>query len=251
MCNFIIDLRGITHLPEALSRGTHDSPTKGERVGADRAAMAGLASKMGIMTCVGLALTGCAGSGGETSSPSLTLPVLPSMEQIAAIGAGTADRPAGSATEVYARVALGANTCWFGAKGPLKKDYIYHAEADAPSRGGKSEITIHARDPAQPNPRGAKAYKINIEPTGEAATLATENLKMPEAFAAAMTADVGRWSKGDQGCAGTSTAAAAGWTPAAPTALANSAKPAAAAKKPKAKTAAAKPASKSQAVAAP
>lgn len=212
--------------------------------------MAGLASKMGIMAFLGLALTGCAGSGGETSSPSLTLPALPSMEQIAAIGAGTADRPAGSATEVYARVALGANTCWFGAKGPLKKDYIYHAEADAPSRGGKSEITIHNRDPSQPNPRGAKAYKINIEPAGEAASLATENVKMPEAFAAAMTADVGRWSKGDQGCTGTSTAAAAGWAPQAPAAPAVTAKPAPA-KKHKAKTAAAKPAAKSQAVAAP
>jgi hypothetical protein len=103
-------------------------------------------------------------------------------------------------------------TCWFGRSGPLKKDYIYHAEADAPSRGGKAEIVVHERDPTQPNPRGAKAYRINIEPAGEgSASVRAENLKMPAAFAAAMAEDVGRWSKGDQGCAGTSTAA--GWGP--------------------------------------
>jgi hypothetical protein len=170
------------------------------------------------------------------------------MEQVAAIGAGTADRPIGSATEVYARVALGANTCWFGGKGPLKKDYIYHAEADAPSRGGKSEITIHNRDPSQPNPRGAKAYKIKIEPAGEAAALATENIKMPDAFAAAMTADVGRWSKGDQGCYGTSTAAVAGWRPQEPPAPASAAK---SVKKSKAKSVAAKATAKPPSAAAP
>lgn len=220
--------------------------------------MAELASKSAVFAGFGLALSGlglagCAGSSGETSSPSLalpslTLPALPSLEQVAAIGAGTAGRPLGSATEVYARVALGANTCWFGGKGPLKKHYIYHAEADAPSRGGKSEITIHNRDPSQPNPRGAKAYKINIEPAGDAATLVTENIKMPAAFAAAMTADVRRWSKGDQGCAGASTAAVAGWRPQEPPVPAAAVKPA---KKPKAKSAAAKAPAKSPATAAP
>jgi hypothetical protein len=137
-------------------------------------------------------------------------------------------------------------SCWFGASGPLKKDYIYHAEADAPSRGGKSEITIHARDPGQPNPRGAKAYRINIEPAGEAASLATENLKMPDAYALAMASDVGRWSKGDQGCAGASTAAAAGWIPQPPlpAVAAAAGKKVAAAKKSKPKTVAAKPATR-------
>ena len=94
-------------------------------------------------------------------------------------------------------------SCWFAVDGPLKKDFIFHATADAPSRGGKAEIVIHQRDPTQPNPRGAKAYLVDIEPTGEStATIKAENLKMTEAFAASMTDDVGRWSKGDQGCVG-------------------------------------------------
>ena len=178
---------------------------------------------------------GCAGSGdGASDQAALKLPTLPSLEQVAAIGSGSDDRPVGSATELYARVARGANTCWFGGKGPLKKDYIYHAEADAASRGGKAEITVHARDPAQPNPRGPKAYRINIDPNGETATVTTENLKMPDNVALAMTSDVNRWSKGDQGCAGASTAIAAGWAP-APAAAATLAKPTVANKKTKTK----------------
>ena len=83
------------------------------------------------------------------------------------------------------------------ANGPLKKDYIFHATADAPSRGGKAQIVIHQRDPTQPNPRGAKAYLVSIDPTGESsATIKTENLKMTDAFAAAMTDDVGALVEG-------------------------------------------------------
>jgi hypothetical protein len=158
------------------------------------------------------ALAGC--SSDSLNAPSLALPKMPDLS-VASIGTLTTDHPVGSATEIYSRVARGANTCWFvgpgpAQGGPLKKDYIYSAEADAPSRGGKAEITIHVRDPSQPNPRGAKAYRINIEPDGENATLKTENLKLPEAMATAMTADVNRWAKGDQGCAGSSTVA--GWS---------------------------------------
>ncbi len=203
-------------------------------------AMANFTTRLVLAFLGGFLAAGCSSSGNETAATSLALPSLPSL---AAIGAGTAERPLGSATEVYARVARGAVTCWFAANGPLKKDYIYHAEADAPSRGGKSEIVIHAREVTQPNPRGAKAYRIKIEPKDEAATLETENLKMSEAVAAAMTSDVGRWSKGDQGCAGTSTAALAGWLPQAPAAATPAVKKVAApAKKSKNKTVAAKPA---------
>ena len=95
----------------------------------------------------------------------------------------------------------------------------------------------------QPNPRGAKAYRINIDPDGEtAATLKTENLKMPDPMAAAMSADVNRWAKGDQGCQGSSTVA--GWGAAAPPPTPVAVAPAA---KAKAKTPAAKPAQKAAA----
>ena len=179
----------------------------------------------------GLALSGCANM---SDGPGLSLPALPSVASISAIGAGTSERPVGSATDLYARVGRGAMACWFGANGPLKLGYIYHAEAEPASRGGGSEIIIHQREVGQPNPRGPKAYRIKIDPAGEAATIATENLKMPEASGRAMTADVERWSKGEAACAGSS--AVAGWSPKAAEDQKAPAK-VASAKKPKAKIA--------------
>ena len=156
------------------------------------------------------------------------MPKMPDLPSVGALSGSLNEAPQGSATELYARIARGANSCWFGAAGPLKKDYIYSADADAPSRGGKAEIIIHARDFTNPNPRGPKAFRIAITPKDEtSASIATENLKMPEPAAAAMTADVSRWSRGEQGCKGSTTAA--GWDavappPPAPAAPANSAK---------------------------
>lgn len=178
-------------------------------------------------------LSACAGAG-QQAEP-LTLPKLPSVGSISEAIPVAMGQPVGSATDIYARIAQGAMGCWFGANGPLKKDYIFHASADAPSRGGKAQIVIHQRDPTQPNPRGAKAYLVNIDPTGESsATVKTENLKMTDAFAAAMTQDVGRWSKGDQGCTENSTVI--GWVPAPPAAV-ETPKPTHKAKKSKVKTA--------------
>lgn len=189
-----------------------------------------------------LALAGCASNGGgETGG--LTLPSLPKMPTAADLTPEEPATPVGSATELYARIARGANSCWFAANGPLKRDYIYHAEADAPSRGGKAEIIVHARDPSQPNPRGPKSYRIKIDPDGEQAKVTTENLRMPEVAATEMTADVERWSRGEQGCVGQTTAA--GWGPQSPAAAAP-AKPdkkkAKASQKPKASAANLKPA---------
>ncbi|MFN0219606.1 MAG: hypothetical protein ACKVP4_12430 [Hyphomicrobium sp.] len=139
------------------------------------------------------------------------MPTLPSM---ADFKPAPNEPPVGSATELYARIARGANSCWFAPAGPLKRGYIYNAEADAPSRGGKAEVTIHSRAQGQPNPRGAKAYFIRIIPEGENAKVETENVSMSEQAAAEMTADVKRWAKGEQGCVGNSTAA--GWAPQSP-----------------------------------
>ncbi len=174
---------------------------------------------------MGLVSSGCSSM---SESPSWTMPdapKFPTLDLVAALTAPAEAAPKGSATELYTKVARGAVGCWFGASGPLKAAYIYHAEADAPSRGGKAEITIHQRDPGNANPRGPKAYLIRIDPKDESnATVATENLKMPEPMSANMTADVNRWSRGDSGC-GASTAA--GWSPQAPTASGATTKPAA------------------------
>lgn len=160
-------------------------------------------------------LAGCASGSLETASPSAFLPKLPTAAALPDLTpppptGGTATS-SGSATETYARVAAGANQCWFGGSGPLKQGYISHAEADPPSRGGKAEITIHVREPALPNPRGAKAYKINIDPptaAGGPATLISENVKMPNGVAVVMATDVDRWARGEPGCSGDKLAAA-------------------------------------------
>ena len=176
------------------------------------------------------ALSGCAG--GAPQLPTLSLPSAPSVEAASQAAAtpppsapGAAQQTGsvvdqtggqgGSATDIYSRVATGAMKCWFAVGGPLKSDYVYHATAAPPSRGGKAQIVIHRRDATQPNPRGPKAYLVDIDPTGDAsATVRTENLKMTDAFATAMTGDITRWTKGGDGCNPSS--AVAGWTPAAP-----------------------------------
>ncbi|CAA2138139.1 hypothetical protein [Hyphomicrobium sp. ghe19] len=196
------------------------------------------------------ALTGCAGNAPELQSQLQSLSIQPTSETtptVAALpgepqGGKLIPGATGSATEIYSRLARGAMTCWFPVGGPLKKDYVFHATADAPSRGGKAEIVIHERDPSQPNPRGPKAFLIAILPTGDAsANLTAENRKMPNAFAAAMTDDISRWAKGTDGCATTSPTP--GWIPAPPE-TANAAQPAKKSKdqKTKLKAAQAKPA---------
>ncbi|MGQ0456900.1 MAG: hypothetical protein ACT4OU_07550 [Hyphomicrobium sp.] len=156
----------------------------------------------------GLALAGCASSSPDSETGGLSLPKMPTMSELTP---APAEPPVGSATELYARVARGANSCWFAANGPLKRGYIYNAEADAPSRGGKAEVTIHSRVAGQPNPRGPKAYFIRITPDGESAKVETENVSMTEQAATEMTSDVNRWANGEQGCVGKSTSA--GWAP--------------------------------------
>ncbi len=174
------------------------------------------------------ALSGCAGNAPQLSS----LSIEPASDTSSTAG-GSAASPAtpsvnnnsdeppgipipgavGSATDIYSQIARGAMACWFAVNGPLKKDYIFHATADAPSRGGKAEVVIHRRDPTQPNPRGVKTYVVEIKPTGETtANVSAENRQMSDAYASAMTADITRWAKGEEGCA--STSAVAGWVPA-------------------------------------
>jgi hypothetical protein len=83
--------------------------------------------------------------------------------------------------------------CWFGSAGPLKADYVYHAEADPPGKGGKAEISIHERNRLSDNPKGLRAYRIGIALEGDSTALTFENVKMPEAMAKSMEADARRW----------------------------------------------------------
>lgn len=114
----------------------------------------------------------------------------------------------GTSTEVYTRIARGVLTCWFGASGPLKASYIYHAEAEPQSRGGSSEIKIMTREAEADDPRAVRAYRIAISPSGDQARVETENVRLPEPLAAQLKSDIDRWSRDEAGCGQVT----AGWT---------------------------------------
>lgn len=116
----------------------------------------------------------------------------------------------GTPTELYTRIARGALTCWFGASGPLKTGFIYHAEAAPPSKGGRSEIVIRVRDKSSADPRSLRAYRIVIAPGETGPVIEVENVTIPEPLAAQLGDDVRRWAADEEGCS--TTPATATWT---------------------------------------
>lgn len=149
------------------------------------------------------ALPGCAASvetvassGSQQPTGGVVLPkaeaVLPSLVQVV-----------GTPTELYTRIARGALTCWFGASGPLKDTYIYHADADSESKGARSQISIHVRDKTKVSSteqKSTRVYRVVIAPGDSKPTVESENLKLPEPLAARLTADVKRWASDEEGC---------------------------------------------------
>ena len=131
------------------------------------------------------------------------LPELPKFADLPAI----ATHPAASTyakaapVEVYAQVARGATSCWFGAGGQLKASHIFYADAEPPSAGGKAEIALVERDPAAVSSRGAKSYRISLGLEGDGTRIEHTNLKLAEVLVSAVQADVHRFSKGDLACA--------------------------------------------------
>jgi hypothetical protein len=157
-------------------------------------------ARISLAALSGLLAGGCSGT-----SPLPSLPELTGTVSEAPI--------VGSPTEVYERIARGALACWFGTAGPLKANYVYHAEAEPAAKGGKAEIIVHERNRSSGNQKGERAYRIAISPEGEQTTLVVENLKLPEPMAASMEADARRWGAGAFGCADME---AGGWSPNTP-----------------------------------
>lgn len=158
-----------------------------------------------------LAVTGlCAGCSGGGTEPVLGLPSSGEAGAGQSVPSATSalqnimtpqDLVAGTPTEVYTRIARGALTCWFGAAGPLKAGYIYHAEAEPASKGGSSEIKIMTRDREADDPRALRAYRIVIAPSEDKTKVELENVRIPEPLAARLKEDVERWSKDEEaGC---------------------------------------------------
>jgi hypothetical protein len=146
---------------------------------------------IGPVAAIAAILGGCSGSGSA-------LPSLPELT-----GSTSEATVVGSPTESYERIARGALGCWFGISGPLKADYVYHAEAEPPSKGGRAEISIHERSRKYDDPKGMRAWRVTISAEKETTTLAFENLKLPEPLAQVLETDARRWGSGAIGCAET------------------------------------------------
>lgn len=177
--------------------------------------MLGMHTKTVAIVCLlTAAVSGCAGSGltppviGEAPAPAETTdPAAPSALQKLLL---PKDVVMGTPTEVYTRIARGVLTCWFGAEGPLKAQYIYHAAAEPASRGGNSEIKIMTRDMAADDPRALRAYRVGISPSQDKTRVEIENVRLPEPLADRLKLDVERWSASeDSGCG--ETPVTAGW----------------------------------------
>ncbi|MFM7085059.1 MAG: hypothetical protein ACKOW3_08670 [Hyphomicrobium sp.] len=108
--------------------------------------------------------------------------------------------PVGTPTEIYTRVARGILKCWFGANGPLKTDYKFYADADPPSKGGGSQISIHTKDYSTTDPRSIRAWRVGIVPGPDGTTLQIENIKLLAVVAEDLEKNVRRWGAAEEGC---------------------------------------------------
>lgn len=173
------------------------------------------------ITALALVLQGCGASLTPTETGTAAGPASPALNVPPAQDAQTPAQPAtegsdamaslksmlpkgeqiiGTPTELYTRIARGALTCWFGASGALKSGYMYHADADPPSKGGRSEISIRVKDKSASDPRSLRAFRVVIAPGETGSVLDIENAKIPEPLATSLTADVRRWAADEEGC---------------------------------------------------
>lgn len=164
--------------------GCSDGGMSGKRIGS-----------LAALLAAALVLPGCAGDGGPAPAGLPSLDKLPDLPTLT----GT-EHITGTPTEVYTSIARGALTCWFGAAGPLKGPYIYHAQADPPSKGGRSEIVIRSRDETASDPRSLRAFRVAIFPGAERTQVEVENFTVPAPLADRLKADTARWARGQEGC---------------------------------------------------
>lgn len=124
---------------------------------------------------------------------------------VAACGASTTEPIAhsGSAvvmgeqpTEVYAKIARLVRACWFKPSDPVLSRHIFHA--DVPADGTGAVISIYEADTKRS--RGRRAYSITFKRRLKATQIETENRLLAYALAQKLTADVNRWSQGNEAC---------------------------------------------------
>lgn len=160
-----------------------------------------------LVLAAGIACAACAGG---PQLPNLSdAGILPSASSltVGAIGGEASSQPFPSA-EIYSRIARGANTCWFGARGRLRKTHLLHADVDPSMNGGSVDMVVHERAVDQPKPWGYKAFRVILKesagfdgtPGAGGTAIAIENSRIPDAEAARMRAEVFQWAAGTEGC---------------------------------------------------
>jgi hypothetical protein len=148
-----------------------------------------------VACLVPLALAACGNATELLNTASVPpLPSLPSLPQSIAVTPHTSSHSE-STHEIYARVARGAKTCWFGPGKPLVKNYAFDGEAASEADGGAAEVSVHVRAPEQPNARGGKVFVVKITKEADGSKLEMENRRIPETMAEQMRADVAKWAK--------------------------------------------------------
>ncbi len=154
------------------------------------------------------ALGACSGG---PSLPTLDTSVLPVVSNLT-VGSINSEpsRHALPSSEVYSRIARGANACWFGPRGRIGKTHLMHADAAPSMNGGAVELVVHERAVDQPKPWGFKAFRVLLTESagavgansggGGSTEIAVENSRIPDAEAARMRAEVFQWAAGTEGC---------------------------------------------------
>ena len=110
---------------------------------------------------------------------------------------------------VYANIARLARNCWFKPGDPVLSRHTFYAKA--PADGSSANIIIFEK--AAQNRRGQKAYEIEFNRRIKATQIETVNRRLPYALAQKLTADVNRWSQGNQTCNAYSESAVQGGAP--------------------------------------
>lgn len=150
---------------------------------------------------------GCAGGPQLPGIPSMTAGGAGAIS-VGSLQGGEASHYKAASADVYARIARGANACWFGGRGRIAASHIMHADAAPSMNGGAVEIIVHERAVDQPKPWGYKAFRIALAesagvdgtPGGGGTSISVENVRFPEAEGRRMRAEVFKWAGANEGC---------------------------------------------------
>jgi len=105
--------------------------------------------------------------------------------------------------EAYALVARQVRACWFNPADPVLTKHEFRAEAGAGgASGNETAIIIYERATGNQKGLGLKAYVIRFEKRGKGTAVRAQNQRIHPVLAQKLSADIGYWIQGGQGCEG-------------------------------------------------